>query len=222
MEQSKPEHANEAIRRTRPDRATARPGDGPRRTQGQRRARTRQALLKAARELFAQKGFAQTGREEIAARAGVTRGALYHHFESKMALAEAVLDQLDIELVDRVMAEAGDAPSATEMLGRSCGAYIRACADPSVSRLLVDAPSVLGIEAWRARNSAACAPLLARALTMAQTEGAGVPGDPTITAHLLMGMLNEAALVVASSPRRARVLKQVDETVQALVAKLVA
>ena len=76
----------------------------PRETQVARSARTRAALLKAARELFAEKGFAQTGREEIAERAGVTRGALYHHFASKTEVAAAVVAALETELVDLVVA----------------------------------------------------------------------------------------------------------------------
>ena len=78
----------------------------PRETQVARSARTRGALLGAARELFAEKGFASTGREEIAERAGVTRGALYHHFASKTDLAAAVVEQLEGELVDQVVAAA--------------------------------------------------------------------------------------------------------------------
>src|SRR5580658_8688397 len=75
-----------------------------RETQAARTARTRGALLVAARELFAEKGFAATGREEIAERAGVTRGALYHHFASKTEVAAAVVAELEDELVARVMA----------------------------------------------------------------------------------------------------------------------
>src|SRR5271167_1827275 len=77
-----------------------------RQTQAARSARTRGALLAAARELFAAKGFAATGREEIAERAGVTRGALYHHFASKTHVAAAVVEQLEGELVDLVVAAA--------------------------------------------------------------------------------------------------------------------
>src|ERR1700723_4128139 len=78
----------------------------PRETQAARSARTRGALLVAARELFAEKGFAATGREEMAERAGVTRGALYHHFASKTDVAAAVVEQLEGELVDRVVTAA--------------------------------------------------------------------------------------------------------------------
>src|SRR5580704_8226833 len=78
----------------------------PRETQAARSARTRGALIEAARALFATKGFAATGRDEIAEQAGVTRGALYHHFASKTELAAAVVEELEGELVERVVAAA--------------------------------------------------------------------------------------------------------------------
>src|SRR3984957_2760088 len=98
-----------------------------RETQAARSARTRGALLRAARELFAEKGFAATGREEIAQRAGVTRGALYHHFASKTEVAAAVIDELLDELVERVVMAAlqGDGVRAQLQLG--CRAYMEAC-----------------------------------------------------------------------------------------------
>src|ERR1700683_4537879 len=121
----------------------------PRETQVARSARTRGALLAAARELFAEKGFAQTGREEIAERAGVTRGALYHHFASKTEVAAAVVGELEAELVARVGAAAAQGTGVRDQLHGGCQAYMEACADPSIARILVDAPAVLGIEACR-------------------------------------------------------------------------
>ncbi|HZN15778.1 MAG TPA: helix-turn-helix domain-containing protein, partial [Acidimicrobiales bacterium] len=69
-----------------------------RRTQAERSATTKAALLAAARELFAENGFAATGRDDIAERAGVTRGALYHHYDSKEALLRAVVLEMEREL----------------------------------------------------------------------------------------------------------------------------
>src|SRR6516162_11781160 len=77
-----------------------------RRRQADRSAATIAALVGAARELFAEQGFAATSRDQIAERAGVTRGALYHHFESKTALAAAVVAELETDLVDRVVSAA--------------------------------------------------------------------------------------------------------------------
>src|SRR5580704_3411189 len=111
-------------------------GQGPRETQAARSARTRGALLAAARELFAEKGFAQTGREEIAERAGVTRGALYHHFASKTEVAAAVVGELETELVTLVVTAAQRGNGVREQLHLGCRAYMDACADPTMARIL--------------------------------------------------------------------------------------
>src|SRR5580693_7327566 len=86
--------------------APTKTSDRPRESQAARSARTRAALLRSARALFAESGFAETGREEIAERAGVTRGALYHHFASKTEVAAAVVAEIEDELVERVVAAA--------------------------------------------------------------------------------------------------------------------
>src|SRR5919206_3369145 len=73
-----------------------------RRTQAERRAATRRALLDAARSLFAEKGYHETAAEEIVRRAGLTRGALYHHFEDKKDLFRAVVDEMEGEIDERI------------------------------------------------------------------------------------------------------------------------
>src|SRR5580658_9563065 len=113
----------------------------------ERTARTRGALLAAARELFAEKGFAATTRDEIAERAGVTRGALYHHFASKTEVAAAVVDGLEAELVQRVVSAGLEGVGVRQQLRQGCRAYMEACADPAIARILADAPAVLGITA---------------------------------------------------------------------------
>ncbi len=187
----------------------------PRETQAVRSARTRAALLQAARTLFAEKGFADSGREEIAERAGVTRGALYHHFASKTELAAAVVGELEDELVDRVVAAALRGTGVRDQLHRGCRAYMDACADPTMARILADAPAVLGWEACRELDAVACAPLLAEVFARAGEEGITVPGDPEVAAALLLGFLNEAAGLVAAAPAdqalRRRVVATVDE-----------
>ena len=192
----------------------------PRRTQADRSAQTRVALLNAARALFAEKGFAATSRDEIAARAGVTRGALYHHFESKTALALAVVAELEADLVDRVVSAALEGEGVREQLHRGCRAYMDACADPTVARILVDAPAVIGVAACRALDAEACLPLLQDAFARAREEGVAVPGDPGVAAALLLGFLNEAAGLIAATPFNRARREAVTATVDAFLSKL--
>jgi AcrR family transcriptional regulator len=192
----------------------------PRQTQVARSARTRGALLAAARVLFAEKGFAAAGREEIAARAGVTRGALYHHFASKTDLAAAVVEQLEGELVDRVVTAALRGSGVRDQLHRGCRAYMDACAEPSMARILADAPAVLGIEACRALDAVACAPLLADVFARAEEEQIAVPGDPEVAAALLLGFLNEAAGLIAAAPTDRPLRRRVGDTVDEFIRRL--
>ena len=192
----------------------------PRRTQADRSAQTRVALLNAARALFAEKGFAATSRDEIAARAGVTRGALYHHFESKTALALAVVAELETDLVDRVVSAALEGEGVREQLHRGCRAYMDACADPTVARILVDAPAVIGVAACRALDAESCLPLLQDAFARSREEGVAVPGDPGVAAALLLGFLNEAAGLIAATPFNRARREAVTATVDAFLSKL--
>jgi AcrR family transcriptional regulator len=192
----------------------------PRETQAERSARTRAALLASARRLFAEKGFAATGREEIAEVAGVTRGALYHHFASKTEVAAAVVAEIEDELVERVVTAALESRGLRDQLLRGCRAYVEACADPTMARILADAPAVLGIEACRALDAAACIPLLLSAFSRAEEEGVAVPGDPGVAAALLLGFLNEAGAIIAASPHDRALTARVGATVDAFVGKL--
>lgn len=186
-----------------------------RRTQAERRETTRAALLAAARELFAERGFAATGREDIAERAGVTRGALYHHFDSKAALALAVIEELDAELRATVLAAGQRGTDPLDSLRRSCRAYLDACADPGIARIVAEAPAFLGPELLRAIGDASCLHLLEAGMG----EGLSAPGDRATAARLLLGMLDEAAVLVASDPRaRNRVRSTVDAMVERIFA----
>ena len=88
-----------------------------------------------------------------------------------------------------------------------------ACADPTMARILADAPAVLGIEACRALDAVACAPLLAEVFTRAEAEGITVPGDAEVAAALLLGCLNEAAGLVAAAPADEALRRRVGDTV---------
>ena len=169
---------------------------------------TRSALSAAARQLFTERGYAATSTSEIVERAGVTRGALYHHFAAKDELFRAVFEQLEGEVTRRVAEEALTSADPLEQLRRGTRAYLDACIDPAVQRVvLLDGPSVLGWETWQQIEQRYGYGLVVAGVEAAV--GAGLisaqPVEPL--AHVLFGALTEAGMVVARAdePRTARV-----------------
>jgi AcrR family transcriptional regulator len=194
------------------------PPDRPRTKAAQREATTA-ALIGAARGLFAERGYADVGTEEIVKRAGVTRGALYHHFRGgKEELFRAVLVQISVETVQRVAAAATTTDDPWEALVVGSEAFLDACATPEVQRImLIDGPSVLGWDVWRAIDSDHGLGLLELAVKRAMDAGRMLAGSTTAVAHVLAGALDEAAMVVARAedPVAARV--EMGQTVRRLL-----
>ena len=168
---------------------------------------TRAELVAVARRLFAERGYAGVGTEEIVRAAGVTRGALYHHFESKRELLAAVYEQVEAELTERIADEAlagGAAPAdPIEALRRGAELFLDACLEPDVQRIvLLDAPAVLGWERWREVASRYGLGLNEATLQAAIDAGAIGPQPAGPLAHVLMGALDEAAMYVARADDR--------------------
>lgn len=174
----------------------ASPTPSGRRTQAERNATTRAALVEAGRRLFSTKGFAEVATDELARAAGVTRGALYHQYDGKTGLFAAVLESVEAEVVARVGAamDAHEDPGARLLAGLD--AYLDACADPTIHRItLVEGPAALGWTAWREVGHRHALAMVEDAVRALAPEG--VPHSAL--AHLLMGALGEAALYVAAA-----------------------
>jgi len=160
---------------------------------------TREALINAAHGLFAEKGFVGVATEEIVRAAGVTRGALYHHFDGKRELFAAVYEDVERQLVERIatsaMASEGD---PMEALQAGAQAFLEACEDPAVQRIaLLDAPSVLGWERWREIGLRFGFGLV-QATLQAAMEAGQIEAQPVgPLAHLLLGAIDEGAMLVA-------------------------
>lgn len=172
------------------------------RTQAERSATTRAALLAAARPLFATHGFAGVGTEAIVRAAGVTRGALYHQFEDKAELFAAVFELLEQELVERIGARVAAAAPADALGALRIGAdaWLEASTDPEVHRIvLIDGPAVLGWARWREIGMRYGMGLVEGILRHAIDSGqiADQPVNPL--AHILIGAIDEAALFVAQA-----------------------
>jgi AcrR family transcriptional regulator len=166
----------------------------------EQREQTRQTLVRESRLLFAEHGYAAVGLSQIVAAAGVTKGALYHHFDSKADIFRAVLSQVQFEVAERVVAAASGSADAWTQLVAGCRAFLVASTAPDVQRImLVDGPAVLGWAEWRALDESASARHLAEALTTLVEDGT-LPAQPVEPlAHLLSGAINEAALWLTTS-----------------------
>ena len=166
-------------------------------------ADTRRALVRAARELFAERGYAATGTEDIVAAASVTRGALYHHFKDKADLFRAVMAECASEMAVRLVAqetaraerEQGD---AWQLLRTGFQSFLDACNDRDFQRIvLVEGPAVLGHSAWDALVEEHGYLLLAEALTEAIAEGNIEPLPVAPLTRMLAALISEASLYIA-------------------------
>ncbi|MFD4700299.1 TetR/AcrR family transcriptional regulator [Streptomyces niveus] len=166
----------------------------------QQRQQTRGTLLRESRRLFSKLGYASVGLSEIVGAAGVTKGALYHHFGSKAELFRAVLEQVQREVAALIAAEADVQEDPWDQFTYGCQAFLSTSTDPAIQRImLVDGPAVLGWGDWRAMNEATSGRHLAQALTVLIREGTVAPQPVAPLAHLLSGAMNEAALWLATS-----------------------
>ncbi|MFI6641166.1 helix-turn-helix domain-containing protein [Streptomyces sp. NPDC050504] len=169
-------------------------------SRAEQRERTRRTLLRVSRELFADRGYGAVGLAEVVAAAGVTKGALYHHFAGKAELFGAVLAEVQREVGERVAGAADAEAGAWDGLVAGCGAFLAAATAPDVRRImLLDGPAVLGWARWRALDEEASARHLADALTELVREGTLAPQPVAPLARLLSGAMNEAALWLAES-----------------------
>ncbi|GAA2055360.1 TetR/AcrR family transcriptional regulator [Williamsia deligens] len=180
-----------------------------RRTQSERNAATRSALMAAARPLFGAAPFADVATQAIVDAAGVTRGALYHHFGDKKGLFVAVFDEVEGEITQTIaerVVEAGEAdPLAAMRLGARV--FLEAFVDPVAQTIvLVEAPSVMGWKDWRARGEHFGMALVGGMLQTAVQVGAIAEQPTRPLAHIAIAAIDEAALYVAAAddPDRAR------------------
>jgi AcrR family transcriptional regulator len=168
----------------------------------------REAVLEAARELFMERDYAQVSTEEILERAGVSRGALYHHFESKRDLYRAVWRDSEARLIDGLAAAAATAGTPYEALAIGCRTYLdQAVSNREMRRIgLLQSRTVLGWEEWRQGIADLGLATMAATVQAAIDAGELRPTDVESTAHLMLAALIEAALLIvtADDPSAAR------------------
>jgi AcrR family transcriptional regulator len=181
---------------------------------------TRQLLVSVARELFTERGYAATSIEEIVQRAGVARGALYHHFPGKETLFRAVYEAVQEETAARVVAAALGVPEPWAGVRAGLSAFLDACLEPEFRRIVIlDSVSVLQQQAWEGGIEHIELPMLRAVLTpLVDTHLPGIGVEALV--HVALGGLYGAALYIArsSEPRVAR--DEEDAVLDALIGGL--
>ena len=189
-----------------------------RRTQAERRERTREALIAAGRELFAQRGFDEVSSEQIVEAAGVTRGALYHHFDGKRGLFAAVFERIEAELVTRFdLSEVGGKGPLDALLA-AVDQFLDLSLETDVQRIaLIDGPSVLGWEAWHEVEARHGLGLIEAGLGAARDAGEIRDVPIPELALMLLGAMIEAALQLARAEDQAAAKRRTGDALRALL-----
>jgi AcrR family transcriptional regulator len=171
-----------------------------RRTQRDRSNSTKADLVAAARELFATRGYQAVPADEIVRAAGVTRGALYHHYADKQGLFRAVVEELEREITADVEAAFDRAPDPASGMAAALEVFLDACMRDDVRQIsLTDAPAVLGWAVWREIEAEHGLGLLVDVLTRGIEEGQLVPQPVRALAQLALAAVMEAARMVAEA-----------------------
>jgi AcrR family transcriptional regulator len=167
-------------------------------TQAERTEATRSRLVATARRLFAEKGFAGASTEEILSEASVSRGALYHHFPSKTDLFQATFEEVEHDLTVQVTAAAATTTDPRRKLERGFDAFLDQCRHPEVQRIvMLDGPTVLGWDTWHALDERYGFGAMKSVLALAAQAGTLPPASVEPMAHLLLGAVMQAGMVVA-------------------------
>lgn len=170
---------------------------------------TRDQLIDVATGLFAEQGYEGTSIEEVLGTAGVSRGALYHHFAGKEALFEAVVRTVEDRILAGLAEVTRDAPDAVAALLTASLAWIDLASDPVIQQiLLIDAPSVLGWEKWQAMNGDRALGAVRAIMADIADQGRLKPELAGPFAHMILAAMDELALVIARAedPVAARAL----------------
>lgn len=182
---------------------------------------TRTALVDSAVELFTKRGYAGTSLEEIAKRARVTKGALYHHFSGKQALFEASFDSVERHVHSRLRKAMDDSGPPWDRGIRVLRSFMKTCLDPSYQRIVVhEAPVVMGAERWREAEGQHSYGLVRSLVSDLIASGAIRSVPEEILSRLLFGALSAAASLIASSPDPKTVSEQTEDAIVQLLEHL--
>lgn len=182
---------------------------------------TREQLVEVATALFAERGYEDTSIEAVLAAAGVSRGALYHHFAGKDALFEAVVHSVDDRITAELTAAIGDIKDPVEVLRVGALRWIDLAGDPVIQRIiLTEGPAVLGWERWRTMNEQG-AYGQAKTLLQAVADAGRLRQDLVGPfAHMILAATDEMAVVIARADDPAAAMAEGRVAVQELLRRL--
>lgn len=184
-------------------------------------AETARHLIHVGHRLFSEFGYHGVAAETIVAAAGLSRGALYHHFDGKQGLFEAVFIDCERQIVERVVKAASGKEASRDQLVAGSLAFLSACADPDLRRVVIeDAPAVLGWPKWRQIDADHGLSLLRNAIEGLEAEGQLAGYSVEALVYLLSGAMNELAMWVAKSDKPRAALKSAELTLTALLQEI--
>jgi AcrR family transcriptional regulator len=179
---------------------------------------TRQRLVATAARLFTDRGYDATSIEDILAETGVSRGALYHHFDSKEAVLEAVLREIEAEVAQATVEASRGARDPAAALRAGCEAFLELAQTRRIRQIaLIDAPAALGWQKWREIEAQHGLGLLKAALGRAAEAGRLRADQVDLFAHMLLASLIEVALMIARSQNSKAAVQQGRKAVTKLI-----
>ncbi len=188
-------------------------------TRSEKVEETKKRLVAAARQAFATQGYAAASMDDLTAEAGLTRGALYHNFGDKKGLLQAVIDQIDAEMLVRMRAAGEGLPPWDAFVAEGV-AYIEMSLEPEIQRImLLDGPAVLG-DPSRWPNQTACLRTTTQLIQTLIDDGIVKPMNAEAAAHLVNGAALNAALWVAAADEPERVFESAVDAFRHLVGGL--
>ena len=182
---------------------------------------TRGQLIEVATRLFAEHGYEGTSIEAVLSAAGVSRGALYHHFAGKEALFEAVVSAVSEQVTVKLAETVQGCADPLDAMRTAALAWIDLAADPVIQRVvLVDAPSVLGWDRWRAMDDGRTLGAM-RVMLQAISDSGRLPAELVAPfSHMILAALDEIVLVIARAPDSKAAVTEGRMAVQALLDRL--
>jgi AcrR family transcriptional regulator len=194
----------------------------PRQKKAEQYAATRINLVAAARKLFSERGYGETGTEDLVAEAGITRGALYYHFADKQGIFRAALEDVSQEIDAFIKARSTSSTSALDGLIKGCEAFVEIARQPAIYRIyLLDGPAILGWTEWRKIDGEFAAASLRQAVHRAMPDIN--ESDELFLTMAISGMLNEVASLAAQDVklwRRAANDRFVERALSGIIASI--